>query len=231
MVTWEAETCWWSQYNKNTPIKLKYKCWSLIHFMHPSTVFGVRVSSSTSSLTFDIRKIQLRSSVLIERSEFSGTVPSINNSSFWKLHLPSWGWFNGYSINHQCVWDCLCSSGIILIWIAWTEFGWLWISRGACLLLTRLWTFGFRKRRSISWAADLLVISEKVHACTRVEWVAVGNLSARMETSAFPPKFDNKFHEGCHVIKSRSPLWGTDLGTIWPVALQHYFVIWWNTEV
>jgi hypothetical protein len=151
-------------------------------------VLRVRVftNSNTSSLTCDTHKIQPRLSVLIERSEFSGNVHSRNNYFFQKLRLLLWTWFNGYSINHPCVWD-LSSRGIILIWMAWTGFCWLWISRGASLLLTRLRTFGFRKRRSISWAAELLVLTEKVLACTRVGWVTVGNLSARMETSTVPP--------------------------------------------
>lgn len=34
MNTRVAEACRWPQYNKSTPIKLKYICWSLINFMH-----------------------------------------------------------------------------------------------------------------------------------------------------------------------------------------------------
>jgi len=57
--------------------------------MHPSTALRGRVfaSSNTNSLTCDIRKIQFRSPVLIERSEFSGSLLSRNNSFFQKLHL------------------------------------------------------------------------------------------------------------------------------------------------
>jgi len=58
-------------------------------FIHPSTVLRGRVftSSYTNSLTCDIRKIQGRSFILIEWSEFSGSVLSRNNSFFQKLHL------------------------------------------------------------------------------------------------------------------------------------------------
>jgi hypothetical protein len=44
----------------------------------------------------------------------------------------------------------------------WTGFNWLRTGTSGGLMWTRQWTFGFHKRRGISWVAEWLLASQKV---------------------------------------------------------------------
>ena len=61
----------------------------------------------------------------------------------------------------RLMWEDNIKTDLWKVWWAWTVSVWLRIGTGGGLLSIRWWTFGFHKKKRISWVAEELLASQK----------------------------------------------------------------------